>query len=174
VSPLAERRAKLALVLALTVYGIVCLLHPGTYRWIDSLDLAIHESGHLVFGPFGELIGVLGGTLMQLLVPIAFTAYFAHRRDRFSAMVTLWWLAQNCWNISVYVKDARAQELPLVGGGEHDWAFLLDRFGLLDQDQMLGGMIHIAGALLFGWAMLRAYSAATAPPPPPPPPAPAP
>jgi len=39
--------------------------------------------------------------------------------------VALWWVAQNLWNISVYVKDARAEELPLVGGGEHDWNYLL-------------------------------------------------
>jgi hypothetical protein len=41
--------------------------------------------------------------------------------DRHGATVPLWWLGQNCWNISVYIKDPRAQELPLVGGGEHDY-----------------------------------------------------
>jgi hypothetical protein len=32
-----------------------------------------------------------------------------------------------------------AQELPLVGGGEHDWAILLDQFGWLELDHALGG-----------------------------------
>jgi hypothetical protein len=127
----------------------VLLLHPERYGFLDSLDLAIHETGHLVFGPFGELIGYLGGTLMQLIVPAVFAWYFLRRGDRHAATVALWWLAQNCWNISVYVRDARAQELPLVGGGEHDWTYLLDRFDLLEKDLPIGRAVHLAGVVLY-------------------------
>jgi hypothetical protein len=127
----------------------VLLLHPERYGFLDSLDLAIHETGHLVFGPFGELIGYLGGTLMQLIVPAVFAWYFLRRGDRHAATVALWWLAQNCWNISVYVRDARAQELPLVGGGEHDWTYLLDRFDLLEKDLAIGRAVHLAGVGLY-------------------------
>ena len=114
--------ARLALTIALALYGIPSLLHPDAGRLLDSVDLAIHETGHLVFGPFGEVIGFAGGTLFQLIVPMAFVVYFFRRGDRHAATVPLWWVAQNCWNISVYVADARTQELPLVGGGEHDCA----------------------------------------------------
>ena len=31
-------------------------------------------------------------------------------------MVTLFWVGQSLFNVSVYVKDARAQALPLLGG----------------------------------------------------------
>jgi hypothetical protein len=34
---------------------------------MDSVDLAIHEAGHPLFGIFGEFIGYAGGALMQLL-----------------------------------------------------------------------------------------------------------
>jgi hypothetical protein len=34
--------------------------------------------------------------------------------------IPLRWSGQNWGNISVYIKDARAEELPLVGGGEHE------------------------------------------------------
>ena len=47
----------------LAVYGGFLILNPGHYGWLDSLDLAIHEVGHPLFGLFGEFIGVLGGTL---------------------------------------------------------------------------------------------------------------
>jgi hypothetical protein len=127
----------------------VLLLHPERFGFLDSLDLAIHETGHLVFGPMGEFTGFLGGTLMQLLVPLAFGGYFLHRRDRHAATVTLWWVAQNLWNISVYVRDARAQELPLVGGGEHDWLYLLDTLDLLEKDLSIGRAIHLLGVVLF-------------------------
>lgn len=125
------------------------LLHPERYGFLDSLDLAIHETGHLVFGPFGELIGYFGGTLMQLIVPLVFAGYFFRKGDRHAATVALWWLAQNCWNISVYVSDARAQELTLVGGGEHDWTYLLDRFDLLEKDLAIGRAIHLVGVVLY-------------------------
>jgi hypothetical protein len=63
--------------------------------------------------------------------------------------VALWWLAQNLWNISVYIRDARAQELPLVGGGEHDWAYILATLNLLEKDLSLGRAVHLLGVVLF-------------------------
>ncbi len=93
---------------------------PGNFGLLDALDLAIHEGGHVFFGIFGEFMGFLGGTLFQLLVPLTFLLYFLQRHDRFAAAVVLWWIGQNLWNISVYVKDARSMELPLVGGGYHN------------------------------------------------------
>jgi hypothetical protein len=144
----------------LAVYGWRCLRSPETYRWLDSLDLAIHESGHLVFAFGGEVLTILGGTLLQLIVPSAFAVALWRRGDRHGATVPLWWLAQNCWNISVYIRDARAQELPLVGGGEHDWAMLLGQAGWLEHDQAIGRAVWLVGFLCYvasvtlGWRFL--------------------
>ena len=124
-----QRAARVTLTLALAAYGISYARDPGAGRLLDGVDLAIHETGHLVFGAFGEFVQFAGGTIMQLLMPLAFVGYFLRRRDPHAATVALWWVAQNLWNISVYVADARAQELPLVGGGEHDWAYMLGRLG---------------------------------------------
>jgi hypothetical protein len=139
---------------ALALYGIPCLLHPESGRLLDGVDLAIHETGHLVFAPFGEFVGFLGGTLFQLMLPVAFVVYFWRRTDRHAATVALWWVAQNCWNVSVYVADARAQALPLVGGGEHDWAYLLGRLGWLQYDQALASDVRLLGAALYAYAVL--------------------
>jgi hypothetical protein len=152
-----ERRWRLALTAVLAIYGWICLRTPGTYRWLDSLDLAIHETGHLVFAFGGDVLGFLGGTLFQLLVPVAFATALWRRGDRHGATVPLWWLGQNCWNISVYVKDARAEELPLVGGGEHDWAFLLAHWGRLEQDQVIGGALYLAGVLCYAVAVIGGW-----------------
>ena len=148
-TPPAELRARRALTAFLALYGILCLAHPDRYGLLDSVDLAIHEMGHLVFGPFGEFVGFAGGTLMQLLTPAAFVVYFARRADRHAATVALWWVAQNLWNVSVYVRDARSQDLPLVGGGEHDWAYLLGETGLLAHDQAIGRAVHALGVVVF-------------------------
>ena len=140
--------SRLALTIVLALYAIPLLRHPEAGSFLDSLDLAVHETGHLVFAMFGEVIHAAGGTLFQLIVPGSFLGYFARNNDRHAATVALWWMAQNLWNISVYVRDARVQELPLVGGGEHDWAFLLGRFGLLAHDQGIGRGIQALGTIL--------------------------
>ena len=56
---------------------------------------------------------------------------------------------QNFWNVSVYVRHPRAQEQPLVGGVEHDWAMLLDQRGWLERDQAIGGAVFLVGVVLY-------------------------
>ncbi|MFN2564562.1 MAG: hypothetical protein ABR499_06060 [Gemmatimonadaceae bacterium] len=153
----SQRRIRLLLTGALALYGIPCLLRPESGRILDAVDLAIHETGHLVFAPLGEFMGFLGGTLFQLALPAAFVVYFWRRADRHAATVALWWVAQNCWNVSVYVRDARAQALPLVGGGEHDWAYLLGRLGWLHHDQAMGLDIHLIGAAIYAYAIVAGW-----------------
>jgi hypothetical protein len=159
-----DRRWRAGLTLVLAIYGYLCLRNPGEYRWLDSLDLAIHETGHLVFIVGGETLTILGGTLFQLVVPAAFVVALWRAGDRHGATVPLWWLGQNCWNISVYIRDARAQELPLVGGGEHDWAELLGRWGLMSRDGQIADAVHLVGVLIYlvaivgGWLLLRQKS----------------
>lgn len=148
--------ARQLLVVLLTVYGIRCLQTPEAFRLLDNVDLAIHETGHLVFAPFGEFLAVLGGTLFQLIVPLAFVVTFWRRGERFAAYITGWWVAQSCWNIARYAADAREQALPLVGGGEHDWFYLLDTLGWLHQDQTVASAFRVTGALILGVSMLGA------------------
>ena len=150
VTPLLRR----AFTVALFFYGLYDLSHLGRGTLLDAVDLPIHETGHLVFGPFGEFIGFAGGTLFQLIMPAAFVVYFARRKDGHSASVALWWVAQNCGNIAVYAADARSQQLPLVGGGEHDWAYLLGELGVLQRDQQVA-----AGIRVLGWLLLAASTA---------------
>lgn len=157
--------ARRLLTAALLVWGLYDLTHPGRGTPVlDGVDLAIHETGHLVFGPFGEFIGFAGGTLFQLIMPALFAGYFWRRGDRHAASVALWWVGQNCGHIATYVADARAQELPLVGGGEHDWAFILAELDVLQQDARIAAMVRFAGTFLFVVAILWGYaSSASAP-----------
>lgn len=145
----SRRAARLVLTLLLAAYGIACLRHPGEFRMIDNVNLPIHETGHLVFAPFGEFIQALGGTLFQLLVPAAFLGYFLTRGDRHAASVALWWIAENLWYIAVYIGDARRQLLPLVGGGEHDWTYLLSELGLMHRELAIARTVHLWGVGIF-------------------------
>lgn len=136
------------LTLALLIYGLYDLAHLGRGTLLDGVDLAIHETGHLVFGPFGEFIGFAGGTLFQLIMPLTFVGYFVRRGDQHAASVALWWVGQNCGHIAYYVADARAMALPLVGGGEHDWNYLLGELRLLARDHAISHSIVVTGVLL--------------------------
>jgi hypothetical protein len=159
------RIGRSALTGCLALYGFRLLLHPDAGSLMDSVDLPIHETGHLVFAPFGEFLQFLGGTLFQLIMPAAFVVYFARRRDLHAASVALWWVAQNFWNISVYVADARTENLPLVGGGEHDWAYLLGRLGWLKFDHVIARDAWFLGVLAYviaiGGGLLALTSGAT-------------
>ena len=151
---------RLSFTVVLGLYGLFYIFNPSHYGLLDHVDLTIHEAGHLVFSPFGEFMTALGGTLLQLIMPAAFAFYFQRRSERYAVGVLLWWLAQNLWNISVYVKDAQAQELPLVGGGEHDWSYLLGELGWLKHDQVVGQVVWVAGILVFVFAMVRCFVSA--------------
>ncbi|HVX41364.1 MAG TPA: hypothetical protein VHB25_17500 [Gemmatimonadaceae bacterium] len=145
----SARLGRAFITILLAIYGFRLLLHPEAGSFIDAVDLPIHETGHLVFSLFGEFIQFAGGTLFQLIMPSVFVGYFLKQRDRHAASVALWWVGQNCWNISVYVRDARAQELPLVGGGEHDWNYLLGHLGQLQHDQAIGHAVWMIGVLIY-------------------------
>jgi hypothetical protein len=154
------RSGRLALTVVLAIYGFRILLHPEAGWFMDSVDLPIHETGHLVFAAFGEFMQFAGGTLFQLIIPAVFVGYFFRRKDRHGASIALWWVAQSLWNVSVYVKDARAQELPLVGGGEHDWAYLLGELNLLPRDQAIGHAVWLTGVVVYLMAIAIGLNAA--------------
>jgi hypothetical protein len=133
-------------------------------RWVpllDSANLAFHEAGHLIYGVFGSTLGLYGGTLGQLSFPVVCLAIFCRRRESTSVAVCTIWLAENLCNIARYVADARAEELPLVGGGEHDWNNILSRWGALESDARIGGMFHAVGIIAMliavAWLGLRWY-----------------
>ncbi len=144
----------------LCLWGLYDLAHPGRGTLLDGVDLAIHETGHLVFGPFGEFIGFAGGTLFQLIMPLMFVVYFWRRSDGHAASVALWWVGQNCGHVATYIADARAQELPLVGGGEHDWFYLLSATGQLPHDLGIARAVRATGVLLIVGATIWGLVAA--------------
>lgn len=114
----------------LTVAAIFFLLNKGTYTFLDFIDLLIHEPGHLFFGIFGEFIQFLGGTLMQIFLPLIMAILFFIRKQKYWTQLFLFWLGHNFINISVYVEDANKMELRIIGGA-HDWNWILNKTNLI-------------------------------------------
>ena len=71
------------------------------------------------------------------------------RRDHAVGVAVAWvWLGASLFNVARYMADARAQVLPLVGGGEHDWTEILSRWGLLASDVRLAGLLRVVATLV--------------------------
>ena len=157
--PLPPRRLlRLLVATGLGLYGWMRFSSPEYWDLLDDVNLAIHEAGHLVFAPLGDHPGVLGGSLFQVLVPAAFVAYFLVRRERFAASVVLAWVGASLGNVARYIADARAQDLPLLGGENaiHDWWYLLTEWDLLPQDVAIARWVRLAGTLAFVVAVTAA------------------
>lgn len=161
--PLADSPARSPagvqlVALAVIFWWSVSLLAGGSsWIFLDYVNLAFHEAGHLVFRIGGSTLMYLGGTLGQLLVPLLLGARFmVMERRPFGAAVCLWWTGESLVNVSVYMADARELALPLVGGGDHDWNELFYRFGLLSESSVstTSALTHLAGvaAMLLGIA----------------------
>jgi len=128
-------------------------LGSGVASWcfLDFVNLAFHEFGHLAFGPFGSTLQYLGGTIAQLVVPGLLVFYFLiPRQEPLGGAFCFWWFGESLINISVYMADARELNLPLVGGGDHDWNELFYRFGLLGEESVarVSGGTHVLGTVI--------------------------
>lgn len=129
------------------------------------VNLPFHEAGHVIFRPLGRFMTSLGGSLGQVLMPLACLAVFLIKaRDTFGASFSLWWVGENFMDLAPYINDARSLTLPLLGGntgrsspyGFHDWEFILKETGLLRYDHALANFSYKLGAVLmiisFAWA----------------------
>jgi hypothetical protein len=119
---------------------------------LDNANLALHEAGHPIVGLFSSRLAVYGGTIFQLLFPILFAHYFWRGRQASGWAVSLLWLAENLMNVGRYMKDARAGELPLVGG-DHDWTEIFSRWGVLARDVRIGNSLKLLGFGLAAYAV---------------------
>ncbi len=132
--------------------------------FLHVVDLVFHEAGHVIFSPFGPFLTVLGGSLFQVLVPIVCAvALYRTAGDRFGAAVAAWWAGQNLVDLAPYIGDARALQLPLLGGHTgaevegHDWEAILQTLGWLQHDRALAAGAHVAGVVIMvaalSWAV---------------------
>jgi hypothetical protein len=121
--------------------------------FLDNVDLPIHETGHLLFRPFGEFMMVAGGSLFQVIFPAVFLGYFVWQEKYYSAAIVLFWVGQSILNVFVYAADAVVMQLVLTSGltgsegSFHDWNYLLTVTGLISSTKTVAGIIRLFGTL---------------------------
>ena len=126
--------------------------------FMHNINLPFHEFGHIFFSPFGQFMMILGGSLFQVLLPLALMCVFVFKQhDTFAGSITLWWCGQSFIDLSPYIADAQYRALPLVGGGgeeSHDWGNLLTMMNLLESTQTIAKGCFLLGAMIIVLAIV--------------------
>ncbi len=119
--------------------------------WLTHLILLyIHEAGHFLFSIFGRTIMIMGGSLNQILAPAVWYVV-AKREGSALSNVAIFFTGVSIADVSVYVKDGGMLVLPLIGGlskTHHDWANLLNEWGMIEYGSMIGELMYWCGFLL--------------------------
>jgi hypothetical protein len=143
------------------LYFLWCVLTPRTWRFLDYVNLVVHEAGHFVFAAFGEFMTIAGGSLLQVLMPAAFVAYFLRERQPYSAGLVALWLGESIGNVATYAADAIARDLPLITGDRetHDWRNMLVMLGILNWTPTIGFLLRaLAVVTVLGGTVLALFS----------------
>ncbi|HNR70027.1 MAG TPA: hypothetical protein PLV05_07355 [Verrucomicrobiota bacterium] len=146
-------------------FGLFLLLvlrsEPGFVFLLDHANLLFHEAGHPLVGLFSSRLEPYGGTLGQLVFPCALAVSFWRRGHPLAVAGAAIWFFENWLNIARYMADARRLELPLVGGGEHDWNTIFSRWQVLQYDTHIAAVVRLAGwigiAAVCAWVAWRAW-----------------
>jgi hypothetical protein len=157
-----SRGGGIAWLIAYGLFLLYALANRSGFLFVDYANLMIHEAGHPFFSWFGSYtLTILGGTLGELIVPLLCAAYFFFQREIHGFAFCGFWFFENFLYIGVYMSDARAEVLPLVGSGDHDWNILFGQWNLLLQDTQIGSTTRLLGWIgmlaVTGWLAWRIF-----------------
>src|SRR5258706_9835947 len=81
------------------------IFHGTLLEWFDLVFVPIHEGGHLLFRFFGEWMTVVGGTFLQLFVPVALSVYFIFKRQLLGTTFCAFFFFEQFLPIGIYMAD---------------------------------------------------------------------
>lgn len=124
---------------------------------LNIVELGLHEASHLLFIWAPTMVHVLAGSVGQVLIPLLIGIHLMRRaHDPLGGAVGLGWAGLSMHGVAVYAADAPTEELPLVGGGLHDWAYILGPEGLdrMHEAAAVADALRGVGAALVAVAVL--------------------
>jgi hypothetical protein len=159
----------LGALLLIAIWGWFALVKGDQTPFFVYLNIAVHEAGHVLFQPFGELTMLIMGSGFEVLFPFAVGVYFLlRRRDLVSTAVAWGWAASALASAATYIGDADDGRLALLGAtgpdAAGDWERILgveffDKVYLADR---IAETVGTAGFVLWGvalclavWAIVR-------------------
>jgi hypothetical protein len=166
--PLSLYRAVGALLL-IAVWGWFALVKNDQTPIFVYLNIAVHETGHVLFRPFGELTMLMMGSGFEVLFPLAAGVVFLLRKRDLVTIAVCWgWAASAFASAATYIADADDGRLALLGAtgpdAAGDWERILgeeffDKVYLADS---IAGTVRTFGYVLWlvalglaAWAIVR-------------------
>jgi len=156
-------------LLLIAVWGWFALVKNDQTPIFVYLNIAVHESGHVLFRPFGELTMLVMGSGFEVLFPfVVGVVFLLRKRDLVSTAVCWGWAASALASAATYIADADDGRLALLGAtgpdAAGDWERILgeeffDKVYLADS---IAGTVRTFGYVLWfialgmaSWAIVR-------------------
>jgi hypothetical protein len=156
-------------LLLIAVWGWFALVKNDQTPIFVYLNIAVHESGHVLFRPFGELTMLIMGSGFEVLFPLlAGVVFLLRKRDLVATSVCGGWAASALASAATYIADADDGQLALLGAmgpdAAGDWERILgeeffDKVYLADS---IAGIVRTFGYVLWfvalgvaAWAIVR-------------------
>jgi hypothetical protein len=158
-----------AALLLIAVWGWFALVKNDQTPIFVYLNIAVHESGHVFFRPFGELTMLIMGSGFEVLFPLSVGAVFLVRKRDLVATAVCWgWAASALASAATYIADADDGQLALLGAtgpdAAGDWERILGE-EFLDKvysADSIAGTVRTFGYVLWfvalgvaAWAIVR-------------------
>jgi hypothetical protein len=142
-------------VLLIGAWGWFALVENDQTPIFVYLNIAVHETGHVLFRPFGELVMLMMGSGFEVLFPFAVGVYFVFRRDLVATAVSFGWSASALASAATSIADADDGRLALLGAtgpdSAGDWERILgaeffDKVFLADR---IASIVRTVGSVLW-------------------------
>lgn len=116
------------------------------------INLGVHEAAHFATFFLPQIIISSAGSIAEILFALLLLLAAFKGKSYFAAVFTGLWVMFSFISAGIYMSDARAQILPLIGPGEnlmHDWYYVFSQLGWLDADTLIGSSMRTIG-ITFG------------------------
>jgi hypothetical protein len=158
-------------VFGLTIWTVSLAASPldaAMNSFVHLPNLVFHEAGHIIFSPLGSFMTILGGSLMQVIIPLVCAgAFLIQQDDAFGASICTWWAGESLLDLAPYINDARDLKLMLLGGPAdevegHDWEAILTATRALHLDHTIAHAVWWLGLAVMAAAIVWAGLAVNA------------
>lgn len=145
----ATSLASLSLVLILGFFTAYLLIRGNGAPLVDAVNAGIHRLGHAASGWAGDTGQLLGGTVLQLLIPGGLAALLLWKLHQWvAAMACVWWLGETLVHIGSYLGDAMYRRSAPIAGDVHVWGYLTRKWELVLHAERMGQVLHWSGVAI--------------------------
>lgn len=139
---------RIGSMLAVVILGtltVMLFVTDSPLFLVDRINDTVHELGHIGLGWAETTYVMLGGTLYQLMIPLAIIGVLMWIRWRTPALVVGWWLGQNLVHIAIYMADAPERARSPIAGNIHAWHYLFSDWGAMHLASTIASAIRWTG-----------------------------